>query len=174
MSVPYEKIVAEDLNLGVGEVEVTMPGGGTATGNKIGPHTFAARAVSASLSVAQEVDAAIEVIEVDTEELDTDSWFDHTTFEFQPTVAGVYLIVAQLTVEEFTGVATAYLYRGASEVARVDAQRDAAEATIQVMALISMDGDDDVVTLRCNHDHGAARDITAATFSAILINKLDV
>jgi hypothetical protein len=42
MATPYEKIVAEDLNLGLpGEtVQVTMPGGGTATGSKIGLHTF--------------------------------------------------------------------------------------------------------------------------------------
>jgi hypothetical protein len=40
MSIPYEKAVAEDLNLGHGTVSVTMPGGGSATGNKIGLHTF--------------------------------------------------------------------------------------------------------------------------------------
>jgi len=40
MSVPYEKVVGEDLNLGHGTVSVTMPGGGSATGNKIGIHTL--------------------------------------------------------------------------------------------------------------------------------------
>lgn len=40
MSVPYERIVEEDLNLGYGSVTVTMPGGGTATGNKVGLHTI--------------------------------------------------------------------------------------------------------------------------------------
>lgn len=39
-AIPYEKIVAEDLNLGSGAVDVTMPGGGTASGTKIGLHTF--------------------------------------------------------------------------------------------------------------------------------------
>lgn len=40
MAVPYERIVSEDFNLGHGDVEVTMPGGGTATGSKVGIHTF--------------------------------------------------------------------------------------------------------------------------------------
>lgn len=40
MAIPYEKLVKEDLNLGYGTVDVTMPAGGTATGTKIGLHTF--------------------------------------------------------------------------------------------------------------------------------------
>ena len=40
MPIPYEKIVAEDLNLGEGEVSVTNPQGGTMTGHKINISTF--------------------------------------------------------------------------------------------------------------------------------------
>jgi Pectate lyase superfamily protein len=40
MGIPYEKIVAEDLDRGYGTVPVTMPAGGQATGNQIGLHTF--------------------------------------------------------------------------------------------------------------------------------------
>jgi hypothetical protein len=40
MGVPYELIVKEDLNLGHGSVDVSMPAGGTAPGSKIGLHTF--------------------------------------------------------------------------------------------------------------------------------------
>jgi hypothetical protein len=43
MAVPYERLVAEDLNTGHGTVSVTMPAGGSATGTKIGLHTFARR-----------------------------------------------------------------------------------------------------------------------------------
>ena len=35
MALPYEKIVAEDLNTGHGTVTVTNPAGGTLTGNKV-------------------------------------------------------------------------------------------------------------------------------------------
>lgn len=35
MAVPFERVVLEDLNLGTGEVEVTMPGGGSQTGTQI-------------------------------------------------------------------------------------------------------------------------------------------
>lgn len=41
MAVPYEKVVAEDLNTGTGTVSVTMPNGGSDTGNKINLATFA-------------------------------------------------------------------------------------------------------------------------------------
>ena len=40
MSIPYELIVKQDLNLGYGTVSVTMPGGGSATGDKVGIHTL--------------------------------------------------------------------------------------------------------------------------------------
>ena len=40
MAVTYEKLVGEDLQLGHGNHTVTMPGGGTATGSKVGIHTF--------------------------------------------------------------------------------------------------------------------------------------
>lgn len=41
MSVKYEKIVEEDLNLGVSTATVTMPSGSTATGTQINLQTFA-------------------------------------------------------------------------------------------------------------------------------------
>jgi parallel beta-helix repeat protein len=40
MGVIYEKLVTEDFNLGYGPVQVSMPGGGLATGHKTGIHTF--------------------------------------------------------------------------------------------------------------------------------------
>jgi hypothetical protein len=40
MALSYETLVKEDINLGHGTVTVTMPGGGTATGNKVGLHSF--------------------------------------------------------------------------------------------------------------------------------------
>ena len=40
MSIPIEKAVGEDLNLGFGSVTVTNPAGGTLTGSKIGIHSF--------------------------------------------------------------------------------------------------------------------------------------
>jgi hypothetical protein len=41
MAIPYERAVAEDLNIGGGgTASVTMPGGGSATGHKIGLHSF--------------------------------------------------------------------------------------------------------------------------------------
>jgi hypothetical protein len=40
MTLPYEKVVKEDLNLGTGTATVTMPGGGTDTGTQINLSTF--------------------------------------------------------------------------------------------------------------------------------------
>jgi hypothetical protein len=42
MALVYEKIVAEDLELGTGTVSRTSPSGGTMTGNKINLSTFGA------------------------------------------------------------------------------------------------------------------------------------
>ena len=41
MSLLYEKVVQEDLNVGTSTATVTNPGGGTLTGTQIGIHTFA-------------------------------------------------------------------------------------------------------------------------------------
>jgi hypothetical protein len=40
MALTYQTLVAEDLDLGHGTVSKSMPGGGTATGNKINLATF--------------------------------------------------------------------------------------------------------------------------------------
>lgn len=39
-AIPYEKVVAEDLDLGNGTVQRTMPAGGSATGRQINLATF--------------------------------------------------------------------------------------------------------------------------------------
>ena len=41
MAIPYELIVKEDLDLGVGTVSRTMPAGGTATGHQVNLSTLA-------------------------------------------------------------------------------------------------------------------------------------
>lgn len=41
MSLLYEKVVQEDLNVGTSTTTVTNPGGGTLTGTQIGIHSFA-------------------------------------------------------------------------------------------------------------------------------------
>lgn len=43
MAIPFEQIVKQDLRLGYGTQSVSMPGGGSATGDKIGLHTFGGR-----------------------------------------------------------------------------------------------------------------------------------
>lgn len=40
MSLKYERVVLEDVNIGYGSTTVTMPAGGTTVGTKIGLHTF--------------------------------------------------------------------------------------------------------------------------------------
>lgn len=52
MAVVYEKIVAEDLELGRGTVSVTNPAGGNIAGSKIGIHTFLDVVLTADLPAA--------------------------------------------------------------------------------------------------------------------------
>lgn len=58
MAIPYEKIVAEDLNIGIGTVAVTMPAGGTATGTKIGLQTLLGLGVYAATQFGPAGDGA--------------------------------------------------------------------------------------------------------------------
>lgn len=46
MSLPYELIVKEDFEFGRGSKTVTMPGGGTASGTKVGIHTWIDTAIA--------------------------------------------------------------------------------------------------------------------------------
>lgn len=63
MAIPFERIVQEDINVGHGTVNVTMPGGGSAVGNKINYRTFADGGVLvAALPAASLVPGAIEVV----------------------------------------------------------------------------------------------------------------
>ena len=48
MALVYEKIVQEDLNVGVGAVTVTAPGGGTLASTQIGIHSLAVGQVKAT------------------------------------------------------------------------------------------------------------------------------
>ena len=48
MALVYEKIVQEDLNVGVGAVNVTAPGGGTLASTQIGIHSLAVGQVKAT------------------------------------------------------------------------------------------------------------------------------
>ena len=41
MALVYEKLVQEDISVGVGAVNVTAPGGGTLASTQVGIHTFA-------------------------------------------------------------------------------------------------------------------------------------
>lgn len=41
MALVYEKIVQEDMNVGVGAVSVSAPGGGTLASTQVGIHSFA-------------------------------------------------------------------------------------------------------------------------------------
>lgn len=173
MSVPYEKVVAEDLNLGVGTVAVTMPGGGSATGNKINLGTFGALAYSGSRTAAQSISAStLTTVQTDTEILDEGGWFDPTTYTFTPLIAGAYLIIGQVTLASFTGTLTVEIYRGATSVGKVDTTRTALGATVQVSTLVTMNGSTDAITLKVTHTNASAVNITAADISGILLGNV--
>ena len=172
ISVKYEKAVAEDLELGRGEVTRTMPGGGTAVGNKIGTHTFASQAFAASLGSAQSITGSLStLVDLDTEDMDTEGWYDPGGAVFQPDVAGVYLISAQLSLAAFSGLLTVTLLRGATEVARVDAQRTAAVATIGFATVVAMNGTTDTLTLKVEHSDSSSRNVTSAYMSGTLLGN---
>lgn len=175
MAVKYERIVEEDLNLGVGTVDVTMPAGGTAIGHRIGPQTFTALAFIAAADGSQVVTGglAAEVVELPTSELDVVDWFDDaTTYEFAPTVAGRYHIDAYLAMAAFTGTVVVGIYKNDTLIVANEMVRSAATGQLTLSALVDLDGDADVVTLRVSHNDGAnPRTVTAARMSGFIVGR---
>ena len=173
MSVPYEKIVEQDLELGLGTVSRTMPGGGTATGDKVNHGTLPSLVAGASRASNQSILAStLTTVQLSTEDLDEADWYDETTFTFTPTVPGVYLALAQVSLASFTGILTAEIYRGAVSVGKVDVVRAATAATAQVSALLSMNGSTDALTVKVTHTNASAVNLTSATFAAMLLGGL--
>lgn len=174
MAVKYEKIVEEDLNVGTGTVDVTMPGGGTVVGHRIGIQSFVALAVIASMDGGQNITggAAAATVQLDTEELDVVGWFNPTTYSYTPTVDGVYQIDAYLKLAGFTGVATVGLYKNGSLVVANEMYREATSGQITLSAQVAMNGTTDVLTLKASHQDGAnLREIQYARFSAVVVGK---
>jgi len=176
-AVKYERIVEEDLNLGTGTVDVSMPGGGTAVGHQIGPHTFAAESFTVSMDGGQSVigGAAPATVALDDEEHDSVSWFNSTTYKFIPTVAGRYQFDAYLSMAAFTGTLTVGLYRNSDEAVAVDVVRAAAGAKVILAAMLTMNGGSDEMTLRVSHNDGTnSVIILAARLSGYLVGKIPV
>lgn len=173
MSVPYEKIVAEDLNTGLGTVSVSMPGGGSATGNKVNLGTFGSLGFSATRSSTQSISTAtLTTCQVDTEDFDPATWYDNSTYTFTPTKAGLYLAFGQLNLASFTGTVTLEIYRGATSVGKVDEIRSAASAYIQVLTLVSMNGSTDALTMKITHTSAGSVNASGMVFAAVLLGSL--
>lgn len=174
MAVKYERIVEEDLNLGVGTVDVSMPGGGTAVGHRIGPQTFSALTFIATSTGGQSVHggSAAAVVQMTEEEVDVADWFSLVSYAFLPTVAGRYHVDAYLALETFTGVATLAIYKNSDVVVAIDMVRESAAGQTAISALIDLDGETDVVTVRISHNDGTNdRLVTAARFSGYLVGR---
>ncbi len=131
-------------------------------------------AFAASLGSAQSIasSAAAEVVDLDTEDLDTEGWYTPGSATFQPDVAGIYLFTGQLTLASFTGTVTVYLYRGATVVATAEAVRTAATATVQIQALVTMNGSTDTLTMKVVQTDAASKNVTAASLAGVLLGAI--
>ena len=174
MAVKYERIVEEDLNLGTGTVDVSMPGGGTVVGHRIGPHTFTALAFIASAAGGQFITggAAAATVQLTIEDLDVAEWFDPSTYEFHPNVTGRYQIDGFLTLGEFTGTAVVSIYKNDDVVVSNEMVRAVAAGSLTLSALVDLDGDTDIVTLRVSHNDGTnLRPVSAARLSGFIVGR---
>lgn len=171
MAVRYERVVEEDLNLGFGTVDVTMPGGGTAVGHQIGPQSFIAMAFVASRSTAQAIvgGAGATVVQLSTEELDSATWFSTSTYKFLPNVTGKYHFDAYAALSSFTGTATVSIAKNGTTVVATEVIRVAATGKVALSALIELDGDDDYVTLTVASDVNV--NVIAARLDGFLVGK---
>lgn len=173
MSVPYEKIVAEDLNTGVGAVDVTMPAGGTASGQKINPATFGALGFAATAPGNQSLAAStLSTVELNTEEFDTQGWFNNGSYTFTPLKAGYYQIIGTVALAAFTGTLTVGIYKNGVLVDSVLITATAEVVKIQVMVHVVANGTTDAFTLKAIHTDTSARVISAGRMSGACVGGL--
>lgn len=172
MAVKFEKIVAEDLSLGIGDVEVTMPGGGSAIGSRIHGCTIPSLAFIGTMdggqSITQNVDT---VVQVDEEVLDTVDAFNPATFKFIPVVEGLYFVGGFIVMQSLSGVVTLSIFVNAVEVTATQADKVAAVAKTTVTALVPLEVGDEV-TLVVSHTHASSRTITSARFAAFSVGSV--
>jgi hypothetical protein len=172
MAVKYERIVKEDLNRGVGTVDVTMPGGGTQVGHQIGMHSLPHVGFVALGSGSQSITggAGATLIAAATESWDIADWWDTISSRFVPTVEGYYAVSVYALLAAFTGTATLRIAVNGVEVSSVDAVRTAAAARMFVSALVFLDGIDDYVEFSLEHNDGSnGRVVTAARLSGFVV-----
>lgn len=172
--VPYEKLVEEDLNLGTGAVDVTMPGGGTATGHKVNPSSFQALGFAATAPGTQSLAAStLTVVQFTSEEFDTKSWFDNVTnFAFTPQKAGYYDLKASLALASFTGTLTLGIYKNGVLVDSVAITCTAAAAKIFLSIHVAANGSTDTFVVKATQTDSSAKTVSAARFSAACVGGL--
>jgi hypothetical protein len=175
VAVKIERIVEEDLNLGVGPVDVTMPGGGTVVGHKIGPQSFFSLSTIASMDGGQPLtDGNAAVVQLDTEESDVGQWYSPSLLQFQPNVAGFYHFDAYLKITSFLGRVILSIYKNSTEIVAVDKDQTVANSgRLAVGALIELDGSSDFVTMRATFIDGLGSSVTieAARLSGFIVGK---
>lgn len=172
-SVPFEKIVEEDVNYGTGEVQVTMPAGGTSTGHQINPSSQQALAFSAAAPGSQVIagGAAVAIVELNSEDFDTKAWF--AAHAFTPQKPGYYQINAFLQLAALTGSCIVGIYKNTTLVMQARTVEAAAIAEVALSALVALDGSTDFVVIKVNHDDGANnRTVSAARMSGACVGGL--
>jgi len=171
MAVNYERIVREDLNLGVGTVDVTMPGGGTQVGHQLGAHSLPHVGFAADAGGVQSITggAGATLIQAATEEWDTADWWDNSNHRFVPTVAGYYIVSVYALLGAFTGTAILHIYRNGAAIASVDAVRTAAAARMSVTALAFLGGTDYIEFMIEHNDGSNGRTVSAARVSGAVV-----
>lgn len=90
MALVFEKIVQEDLNVGVGSVNVTAPGGGTLASTKIGIHSLAVGQVQVT-GTWNPASIASGATETTTLTVSGASLGDYTLSSFSVSLAGLQL-----------------------------------------------------------------------------------
>lgn len=108
------------------------------------------------------VTATITQLQFANEVFDSNNNFDVTTYQFTPTVAGVYLFTVSVEVKALADAktVTAYLYKNGVAVAQAKAMTSAsASGQAQVNFRISANGTTDYFTAYVQHDGGSNKDV---------------
>lgn len=169
-AVPYARIVAEDIDFGVDQVNVPMPGGGTAVGTQFGQHSIPAEFAQITRSVAQSIAAGTPTtVQLNTEVRDPYDWFNPIAYSLVPDIATpcLLMVTGQLSTGAVTGAITTSIVVNGVAVASSNKYPAGGSSCVELISALVPVTPGQVITLQVTST-GAVTVNTAAMTAAVI------
>lgn len=167
-------LAVTDGNIIVGDGANWVAESGATARASLGAMSDTAVGFRASRSTAQTIaNTTITKVQVNTEDQDTDGWYDPATnYRFTPLSAGTYLVLGWVSYGSPVDQSTysAYIYKNGSQEQIVSEPASGTNnADILIAAFVEMDGSTDYLELYTRHNAGGNDDLNAAYFQAFRV-----